>query len=263
METGNWSLLFFTMLSQASAGIIIMGTATLIAVNGNLRNTTGEKAIPLTAMILLACGLALSFFHLGYPSNFLNALNNLATSWMSREILITVLLFLSLITWYTGRIIGKLRVAAITGNILSVVLSAALVYIMIKLYSIPAINTTGSWGISVSFITTTLFSGSAIAWIITRKIKRYNNRGLIIFATIILASSMANSLLFNNKPDVTGALNYLVPLLYMTAILLSVPLFFGKLKNKWDTCSVIIITLGFIVEIFNRYIFLNFTISGL
>ena len=84
----EWPLLIFTLLTQASVGVTLF--AALVAFW--LRNeTTAQRFSVLCPALLCACvfggiGLIASFAHLGYPLNAINALRNIARSWLTREI---------------------------------------------------------------------------------------------------------------------------------------------------------------------------------
>ena len=94
------SLVFFTTLSQWSVGIIVCLTGLLLLPGGEVVVT--ESGISLTnpvflALVLMLLATTVSFLHLGKPVNALRTLNNLATSWLSREILGIGLFTLSLV----------------------------------------------------------------------------------------------------------------------------------------------------------------------
>ncbi|MGC4152336.1 MAG: dimethyl sulfoxide reductase anchor subunit [Propionicimonas sp.] len=78
----------FTVLVQVAAGLVAMLGLTM---------PWGEFAAPLplvatiVAGVLLGIALVVSTSHLGSPQRAMNALRNLRTSWLSREIAITVL----------------------------------------------------------------------------------------------------------------------------------------------------------------------------
>ncbi len=84
----EWPLLIFTLLTQASVGLTLC--AALVAFW--LRKETAEQRFfVLCPALLCACvlggiGLIASFAHLGYPLNAMNALRNIARSWLTREI---------------------------------------------------------------------------------------------------------------------------------------------------------------------------------
>lgn len=88
----EWTLLIFTLLTQTSVGLML-----LAAIYGwLLKQQSGNEGLyqALRPVLLLASaasviGLAVSFLHIGYPLNALNAIRNFGTSWMAREIVLT------------------------------------------------------------------------------------------------------------------------------------------------------------------------------
>lgn len=87
----EWALLIFTVCMQAAIGGIMM----LAIFYKNISKIGEEQAyrvmrVPLIVIAGLSIiGLAASFAHLGTPSHALNAIRNVGSSWMSREILVT------------------------------------------------------------------------------------------------------------------------------------------------------------------------------
>jgi anaerobic dimethyl sulfoxide reductase subunit C (anchor subunit) len=90
----EWPLLVFTLLVQASVGMALIG-----ALGGYWlrRAFTAEQCFlalrPLLLLVpmLAAVGLLASVAHLGYPLNAFHALRHVASSWLSREILLASL----------------------------------------------------------------------------------------------------------------------------------------------------------------------------
>ena len=94
MHTQEWALITFTILTQMAVGAFLV----LRVVHFYAAKKAGmEEADRLSDRALLAIvvvmGLALvaSLFHLGNPLNAPRAVVNLATSWLSREILFGVI----------------------------------------------------------------------------------------------------------------------------------------------------------------------------
>lgn len=88
----EWPLILFTLLGQAAAGLFL-GVALL----RERLARQGSDAMALTrrpallAGVLLAVSLAASFLHLGSPLNAFRAMNNIGSSWLAREILLSSL----------------------------------------------------------------------------------------------------------------------------------------------------------------------------
>ncbi len=95
----SWPLYLFTLAIQSAVGGCIM----LAFYNRLLKKVLAEDVLQkynFRSLVILAvlsiAGLAFSFLDLGYPLNAVNAIANFGTSWLSREILFTVL-FIALI----------------------------------------------------------------------------------------------------------------------------------------------------------------------
>lgn len=87
----EWALLIFTICVQTAIG----GMFLLWLYERKLSKSGDETTFSVlkTPLILIAAlsliGLGASFAHLGAPSNALNTLRNIGSSWMSREIIVT------------------------------------------------------------------------------------------------------------------------------------------------------------------------------
>jgi DMSO reductase anchor subunit len=110
------------------------------------------------AGLLLA--MFISFFHLGQVQRARYALNNLQDSWISREILSLALFSLSLFFLLLGRRYLQVKQGILSALFLFSLLSAvALMFVMIKLYMIPAVVTWNTWYTPFSFTLTSLILG--------------------------------------------------------------------------------------------------------
>src|ERR1044071_144903 len=94
MNTREWALLIFTILTQLAVGMVFV---LLIVRTYATRKLNEEKAAQLTEMPFYAIvpvmvlALIASLFHLGKVLNIIGAVPNLGTSWMSREVVFAVL----------------------------------------------------------------------------------------------------------------------------------------------------------------------------
>ena len=115
MNTKEWALIAYTILTQMSVGaFVVLGLAHTYA----LRKAGEKQANALSNRALLAIGPVLvlatlaSLFHLGNPTNAYRAISNIGSSWLSREILLTLLFIgaggvFAIMQW---RQIGEFRV---------------------------------------------------------------------------------------------------------------------------------------------------------
>lgn len=83
-------LVFFTVLAQASIGLVLLsilyGSVTTEGTRGHYLTE------PVVALVLLCVALLASFVHLGHPLGALRTLTALTESWLSREILVFLIL---------------------------------------------------------------------------------------------------------------------------------------------------------------------------
>jgi anaerobic dimethyl sulfoxide reductase subunit C len=163
MGSHDWSLIIFTILAQMSVGaFVVLGVAHFYAVRkAGIREADRMSDLALLAIgPVLVLGLLASMFHLGQPFVAYRAINNLATSWLSREILFGILFagsgfLFALLQW---RKIGTPLLRNVLAWI-SAVLGLALVYSMARVYMIesqPAWNTMAT---VVSFFATSFLLG--------------------------------------------------------------------------------------------------------
>ena len=162
MSNRDWSLVWFTTLAQWSVGIVLWFT--LPAFLADDLSQVFETGLSVRNPVLLALiyiGIATisSFLHLGNPSNAPKALNNLSSSWLSREILAigffsASLVLILILGWKTGHAeYSKYLI------LLSSFTGMALLWMMIRIYVMPTIPAWNSWYTPVSFVSTALSLG--------------------------------------------------------------------------------------------------------
>jgi anaerobic dimethyl sulfoxide reductase subunit C (anchor subunit) len=83
----DWSLILYTLCLQSSVGIYVASRLVL----WNAESKEARMRFLYLALGLGIAGVLASLTHLGYPLNALKTMGNLGTSWLSREILLTLL----------------------------------------------------------------------------------------------------------------------------------------------------------------------------
>lgn len=108
METRDWSLVVFTVLTQAAVGAfltlqVLECLATRREVAGGGRSS--DHAPLLVVLAVLSVGLFAALFHLSDPLQAARAVVNFSTSWLSREIVFGSLFaaLLSVMVWHEWR----------------------------------------------------------------------------------------------------------------------------------------------------------------
>lgn len=162
MNNQDWSLVFFTTLSQLSVGIVLcfsilyyyQSDLNLVFAKGfSLKNPL------LLALIFISLAAILSLSHLGQPLRAFNSLSNLKGSWMSREILglgiyVFLLLLAFILNWQTE--------AANPLKILIPIIALSglcFIWFMVRIYTIPTIPSWSHWNTPVSFVSTMIILG--------------------------------------------------------------------------------------------------------
>lgn len=226
MPGSEWSLVVFTLLAQAGVGTLvtgeILGWVVCKKAGADIKSHLIFRT-RLTAFIFTAAGLALSFLHLGNPLKAFNALNNLRSSWLSREILAAVvflfLLIVSiLLTWKrksSGKATKTVVIAAVFAG-LYLILAMSLLYMLPGVLSWDHIITPASFFTTtflLGFMTAGVFSITEIKSFSTLSEKQLNSSGFFtalktaLNTTFILASiqiffAIINSLRIHNYKDI-------------------------------------------------------------
>jgi anaerobic dimethyl sulfoxide reductase subunit C (anchor subunit) len=126
-------------------------------------------------LITVVAGMLGSFFHLSRPYVAFFAILNLKSSWLSREILFTVLMFgsLALLWLLQAHIDGRYRLKAIMGWV-ALFFGVGTIYCMSHLYTLPV---QASWNVpftTLSFYNTAALLGTAAALTILTVDMQYN-----------------------------------------------------------------------------------------
>ena len=192
MRSRDWSLVFLTILSQGSVGLVLCSIG-----------HAGPGAVTplLLALFLIVVATSASFFHLGNPMNAPKALRNLSGSWLSREILaigvFTLFLLAALFSAGTGggNVISRLHLlpASVAGLLL--------LWTMTRVYLIPTIPPWNHWYTPVSFIATSLSLG-LIGSLLLMDLERWEVSFCMGLLAVILALELLTAL--KNHHRLTG-----------------------------------------------------------
>lgn len=210
MNNNEWPLVFFTILSQLSLGIILSGLVLWFSVKESHPPAVAElrRLIITIAMGSMGIALILSFLHLASPLHSVYALSNTGTSWLSREIILASMFFVSLFLCFTSMrynvphrdMISYLYLA-------SLIVGVFYVWSMSKLYMIPTVPAWNTPATAVTFFNTALLLGAGVVMIIVAISARTGtaemNRQLHTVLFMLIAASvfihLANVLWL--KPD--------------------------------------------------------------
>jgi anaerobic dimethyl sulfoxide reductase subunit C (anchor subunit) len=190
------SLVAFTLLAQMAVGAFW----TLGAVHLWVARDTGmadRALLGIPALMLLA--ILASFFHLGAPRLAWRALANLPSSWLSREILFTLLFtaasgLLAGLQWFQWGTIGVRD--ALAG--VAALLGAALIVSMANAYRLRTVPAWDTWAtLALFFITAGLLGGLAAGAMlafnsgIPLELRGATLRGVALGAILLLSLELA------------------------------------------------------------------------
>lgn len=171
-------LVIFTIIAQMSVGsFVVLGLIHLFVGRAG-RDVVDKVSDPALYAIgpILVLGLVASMMHLGTPLRAINALRNLDSSWLSREILFGLLFaaiggafaFSQWNKWLTPRLRQALAgLAALVG--------LALIWSMTMVYLLPTVPAWDSWTTPARFFATTFLLGSlavGAALVVTADVRR-------------------------------------------------------------------------------------------
>ncbi len=204
MNTNEWALIIFTVVTQMAVGsFIILGGVHFFAA----RRNGLEEADKMSDRALLAIGpvvvfgLLVTFIHLGNPINAPRAIANIGSSWLSREILFSVLFcgggaVFAFLQW---RKLSTPQLRNVLGLVVAalgicLVVSMSMVY---RLFSVPAWNTLAT---PATFLITTFLLGSlamgaafvANFWYVRRKNMDTKNVQYTMLATSLRWIALAS-----------------------------------------------------------------------
>ncbi len=162
----GWSLLLFSLTIQACVGALVWVEIVQLSV-ASRPGLALPDPLRFTMMrgitVAIVAAVSISLMHLGSPIRVVFAMNNLGTSWLSREVLLVTLFGsgVALATVMQWRGWGSELSRSIVSRV-TAILGLALVYVMARLHMLP---TTPGWNTAVtpiSFYATSLVFGGVV-----------------------------------------------------------------------------------------------------
>lgn len=154
MNTQEWALIIFTILTEMSVGsFLVLGVVHFfVERKAGLKEADRMSDRVLIAIVVtLGLGMLASLFHLGNPLNAYKAVTNVGQSWLSREILsgviftVLALVFVAL-QWFK---IGSARLRDVIALVAAVV-GVVFIYFQSRIYMLA---TQPSWNTPLTTIT--------------------------------------------------------------------------------------------------------------
>jgi len=200
MHNNEWSLVFFTLISQLSVGILLMFSFLHYASpNTEYSFSIWWKSPEVVVLVLLGIAAIISLLHLGKPMNAPNSINNFMGSWISKEILslgflVASVFVLFLIRWVISSPIWLINAMLIVSSIAGLVF----IYSMSRIYTIATIPSWDTWYTPVSFFfSVILFGITAIIFMQSQGIGNWSNvfqtKSLILILIVFLVIQMGTN----------------------------------------------------------------------
>lgn len=164
MQANEWSLIIFTTVMQMAVGsFVILGGIHFFAT----RRYDAQAADALSDRALLAIGpivvlaMLVTFLHLGNPLNAPQAITNLGSSWLSREVTLAVIFTIggAVFAFMQWRKISTATIRNAIGLVVAAI-GLLLVWSMAQVYLLPTVPAWNSPATIVTFFITTLLLGS-------------------------------------------------------------------------------------------------------
>jgi anaerobic dimethyl sulfoxide reductase subunit C len=161
MNTHDLPLIIYTLCLQSAVGVYV--------VSRMVAWTQAEKAQRMRFMWLVGglgvAGVIASFLHMGYPWNAALTMTNLGTSWLSREIVLTVSFGAS---WLVGLLLERQGVGSIQVRnawaTWTSLLGLGLVFVMSMIYRTTAFPAWEHGSTTVGFYATAGLIGTAVVF---------------------------------------------------------------------------------------------------
>lgn len=254
-----WPLIVFTVLAQASVGCFICLQALDIKPTRNLGKYRRHSLFVLFLIMLIA--LFFSFFHLGSPAKAVHALNNLANSWLSREILAASvflgILALLMIDAYKSFMQIKFKMAV---SCLGVISGIALVFIMSRIYMLPSIGSWDTYHTMSEFFTCSMILGGLLALLVIHPGQVISMKAAEIILILVILFFLIDviNLYFSPFKVVTfPVLSVLQHILSLLGLLVITALMIILVQRKKLRKPLVIIALlcALVSEVFGRILF--------
>lgn len=188
----EWSLLIFTYMMNAAAGLCVMSGVFAVHLSRCLPADSFKRFMMLTIFIICTisgAGSVASITHLGVPLNAPNAVNNVFSAWLSREVVVTAAFvgalgvsFLWL--WKTGKFSFLLYGGAMAVGL-------ADIFCMASIYRYTSILTWNDINTYLMFYGTTLTLGAVLFVPVVMVIRKAGHRAGITQPADTLSLSLS------------------------------------------------------------------------
>ena len=236
-------LILFTLFTQWAVGGFWAMLWTFPLTWALPKHNTGLSHL-LPLLVIGAClgiGLLTSLAHLGTKKKAFYALRNLRRSWLSREVLFTVLfgigwLFATLASLAWQR--GTIGVMALTAS-----LGFGLIYSMAQVYRLKAVPAWNTWQTNAGFMVSALLLGQTVMAALLSYISKATGYQLIAMGSLVLML-LFTQLAFMYKQNFQDPLKYVrIGLILVGVIVTSIGLIASNSDVLWLNLLITVIVL--------------------
>lgn len=207
MNTQEWTLIIFTILTEMSVGAFLVLGVVHYFINRKAGEQEADRMtdrVLIAIVVTLGLGFLASLFHLGNPLNAPKAVMNVATSWLSREILFGVIFSVVSVVFVAMQWFKKGSAALRKGiALLTALIGIVFVYIQAQVYMLEVQPSWNHFATPVGFLVTTLLlgvlaNGAALVWnyaIVIRKDPGCEKRQFELLRMVVRWLAIASILL--------------------------------------------------------------------
>jgi anaerobic dimethyl sulfoxide reductase subunit C len=176
MNVREWALPVYTILMQMAIGSILVLWVLRRLANSKFSPCEMDRIIRnplLVILVTVIVAIGGSHFHLSKPFLSFYAVRNFQNSWLSREVVFTILFFLIILAlWLVSRLKRDYRRSITFLGWLAIVVGIILVYCMARIYMLPTQVAWNTPTVVISFyITTAMLGAIAIACLFVLDLK--------------------------------------------------------------------------------------------
>ena len=268
------TLIAFTLFSQMIIGSTLVYVLIYFISMDEIAQLSSGFSLRTPEFLLLLgllAALFISFLHLGRPSNAIHALNNLKTSWISREIFTLTLFSIGLLMLFIARWLGAGRSYLTASFILSAIAALLFLLSMVRLYMIPAVSTWNNWLTPIHFTLTVLISGLVLmlVFVMLLHMEFIRLKPIILVLMLLLLFEMVhagflfghlNSMNFNSSnPFISEGIFKPITIIRMALIGLAmvclILVFMEQKTPSQSTLLIVSISLIIIEMVVGRFVF--------
>jgi len=262
MEKGSIFLVLFTVLMQAATGFFILKELFIYtgycSCNDKVLNISSSAATGIIILIALLTAL----FHLGKPLNAIYTLNNLKSSWLSREIFFVLIFSAIVFSCFLTDIFLKIKTVRLIFSLAGIIAGTGLIISMSGIYMLNSVPLWNNFSTPAGFILTAIVTGTSLLLLM----KEANKTDSFLYAVLFLAilfSAINSILIFSTGNLRLYTLLVARTILSLAAIISVILIYFSIIPNKIPVRLVLLLIL-LSSEVAGRIIFFtNYTKGGL